>query len=164
MNRTLQIPSRFLPCPSRVLGIWLVLGLFKSGPDPSDTIVIPAMSHQNAWYLNGPRAVHGRPGVSRYHRDSHRVPSDCLISGWSCGFGGAARPSRYHRDCCRVPSECLASGRSNRTRQRGRRPREEGREEGREREEGIPQKGVLAAILIVWQVPGSHFACLGSWG
>ena len=142
----------------------MVLGLFKSGPDSSDTIVIPFMSHQNAWYLNGPRAVHGRPGVSRYHRDSHRVPSDCLISGWSCGFGGAARPSRYHRDCCRVPSECLASGRSNRTRHGGRQPREEGREEGREREEGIPQKGVLAVILIVWEVPGSHFACLGSWG
>ena len=46
----------------------------------------------------------------------------------------------------------------------GRQPREEGREEGREREEGIPQKGVLAAILIVWEVPGSHFACRGSWG
>ena len=45
-----------------------------------------------------------------------------------------------------------------------RRPREEGREEGREREEGIPQKGVLAVILIVWEVPGSHFVCLGSWG
>ena len=34
--------------------------------------------------------------------------------------------------------------------------------EGREREEGIPQKGVLAVILIVWEVPGSHFDCLGS--
>ena len=124
-NFLIVIPSRFLPCPSRVLGIWLVLGLFKSGPDPSDTIVIPAMSQQNAWYLNGPRVVHRRPGVSRYHRDSHRVPSECLISGWSCGFWGAARPSRYHRDCCRVPSECLASGRSNRTRQGGRQPREE---------------------------------------
>ena len=141
VNRTLRIPSRFLPCPSRVLGIWLVLGLFKSGPDPSDTIVIPAVSHQNAWHLNGPRVVHGRPGVSRYHRDSHRVPSECLIPGWSCGFWGAARPSRYHRDCCRVPSECLASGRSTRTRQRGRRPREEERREGWK--EGSGKKGFL---------------------
>ena len=161
----------------------MVLGLFKSGPDSSDTIVIPFMSHQNAWYLNGPRAVHGRPGVSRYHRDSHRVPSDCLISGWSCGFWGAARPSRYHRDCCRVPSECLASGRSNRTRQGERRPREEVREEGREREgrdssEGSPGShfdclgsswesfclsGLLGMILAFWEAPGSHFGCLGAY-
>ena len=36
-----------------MLGIWLVLRLFAGGLDPSDTIVIPAVSHQSAWHLGG---------------------------------------------------------------------------------------------------------------
>ena len=159
----------------------MVLGLFKSGPDSSDTIVIPFMSHQNAWYLNGPRAVHGRPGVSRYHRDSHRVPSDCLISGWSCGFGGAARPSRYHPVSLRSawhPGDQpeRGTGEGDRERRRGGKGGRKGAGR-RDSSEGSPGghfdclasswesfclSGLLGMILAFWAAPGSHFCCLGS--
>ena len=79
-------------------------------PDTPDTIVIPAVSHQSAWYLGGPQAVRKRSGPSRYHRDSLHVPPECLVSGCSeCG-PEVAGASRYHRDSCHVPSECGGPG------------------------------------------------------
>ena len=45
----------FLPCPSKVLGIWLVLRPFGGGPGRplAGTILISAVSHQSAWHLGG---------------------------------------------------------------------------------------------------------------
>ena len=88
-DRTLQIPSRFPPCPTRVPSIWQFLRGSCGELDPSHTIVIPAMSQQSAWYLGDPGAVSARPGSFRYHRDSYPVP-ECLVSEWSEGGPGVS--------------------------------------------------------------------------